>query len=287
MIQERQEETGWLFKTRIAVRRVTLFVGKLWFKSGKSERKNYLQTPTAVCGVRGSALDWGFDSQQTFMNIYEGSADIVGNVFEQFFDDPGIDAATKNQVYQANASASAKFLTATTPRELAEARALAFQAIAVAGNLLRSNPDANIAREAAIAENVGNANQAAAEAEVAAEQLAEAGAPETDITAALNAAADAAVQAEVANNAAAAIYAPDGTLQAGALDQAVADTKQAADNAKAAAQPAKQLRDDAGVAAPATIALPATTIAPSTTASPPTTTPLPPDTSPPTTVYQQ
>ncbi|MDP3284159.1 MAG: DUF4524 domain-containing protein, partial [Desulfobacterales bacterium] len=47
LIQEKDEESGILiFKTKKAVRRVTSFVGKMWFKSGSSKRANYLQTPT-------------------------------------------------------------------------------------------------------------------------------------------------------------------------------------------------------------------------------------------------
>ncbi|MFC1823325.1 hypothetical protein ACFL9T_11505 [Thermodesulfobacteriota bacterium] len=60
MIQEREEEKGWwIFKTKKAVRRMTVFVGKLWFKSGASKRQNFMQTPTAVCGLRGTTLWFG------------------------------------------------------------------------------------------------------------------------------------------------------------------------------------------------------------------------------------
>ena len=60
MIQEREEEKGWwIFKTKKAVRRLTIFVGKVWLKSGVSKRKNYLQTPTAVCGLRGTTVFGG------------------------------------------------------------------------------------------------------------------------------------------------------------------------------------------------------------------------------------
>jgi hypothetical protein len=42
-ILEGDEKSGfWIFKTKKPVRRITLFVGKLRFKSGASKRKNYL-----------------------------------------------------------------------------------------------------------------------------------------------------------------------------------------------------------------------------------------------------
>ena len=80
MVQEREEKGGWLlFKTRQTVRRITCFVGKLWFKSGASKRKNYLQSPTAVCGIRGSEADIGFEPAmlETYLKIYDGEAKIV------------------------------------------------------------------------------------------------------------------------------------------------------------------------------------------------------------------
>ncbi len=70
MIQEREVEKGWwVFKTKRAVRRITCFVGSLWFKSGKSKRKNYIQTPTAVCGLRGTELDVLFDNIEMYIKL--------------------------------------------------------------------------------------------------------------------------------------------------------------------------------------------------------------------------
>jgi len=66
MVQERMEESGaWMFKSKKMARRITVFVGKLWFKSGVSDRSNYLQSPTAVCGLRGSDGDFGYDNLNT------------------------------------------------------------------------------------------------------------------------------------------------------------------------------------------------------------------------------
>jgi len=42
-VSEKDEEPGFLIKSKKAVRRITCFVGELRFKSGGSNRKNYLQ----------------------------------------------------------------------------------------------------------------------------------------------------------------------------------------------------------------------------------------------------
>lgn len=57
MVREREEKSGWwIFKKKGIARRITCYVGKLWFKRGASKTKNYMQSPTAVCGVRGSGF---------------------------------------------------------------------------------------------------------------------------------------------------------------------------------------------------------------------------------------
>ena len=78
MIQEREEESGWwIFKTKKAVRRVTIFVGKIWLKSGVSKRKNFLQTPTAVCGLRGSIVFGGNIQGKFLIQPVVGDFDIL------------------------------------------------------------------------------------------------------------------------------------------------------------------------------------------------------------------
>jgi len=90
LIQEAEEQGGWfLFKTKDLVRRITCQVGNLWFKSGASGRKNYLQSPTAVCGLRGSAADFGFNTVMTYLREIDGSFDTMGpvaRVTADFFD---------------------------------------------------------------------------------------------------------------------------------------------------------------------------------------------------------
>jgi hypothetical protein len=106
VIQEAEEEKGWfLFKAKDLVRRITCQVGNLWFKSGASARKNYLQSPTAVCGLRGSATEWGYNNVMTYMNQTEGGSDLMGpvqKVTEAFFKGLQEDAqqvAGRNPVY--------------------------------------------------------------------------------------------------------------------------------------------------------------------------------------------
>lgn len=265
MVQEREEKSGWIFKTTKAVRRITVFVGKLWFKSGASKRKNYLQSATAVCGIRGSALDFGSDGvDQTYMNIYEGAADVAGNVLRGFFADPGIDAATKSRVYQSLAQAYEKTAAAKTPREQAEAEAAAFTVIKEASTALQNNPDETVKKEAQVAANVAVANIAAAEAKVAVEVLAEAGAQEAQITAALNAAAEAETVAEQANTAADAIYEGD-TIVVEKIEEVITVTETAAAQATTLLETATQVVEDAGVTTTTTQPLPTTTTAAPTT----------------------
>jgi hypothetical protein len=106
VIQEAEEEKGWfLFKAKDLVRRITCQVGNLWFKSGASARKNYLQSPTAVCGLRGSATEWGYNNVMTYMNQTAGGSDLMGpvqKVTEAFFNGLQANAqqaAGQNPVY--------------------------------------------------------------------------------------------------------------------------------------------------------------------------------------------
>ena len=89
MIQEGEEKSGLpLFRKTNLVRRITCYVGTLRFKSGASKRQNYLQSPTAVCGLRGSLVDFGVDNVMSYFNAIEGDADLRGKVkrvVEDFF----------------------------------------------------------------------------------------------------------------------------------------------------------------------------------------------------------
>jgi len=152
-IEEREEKSGWwVFKTKKAVRRVTVFVGKLWFKTGASKRKNYLQTPTAVCGIRGTVLETGYDNAVSLLNVITGLVDKVGPWTEGPFANPGRLRALKNQVYNRVDHASRameKAKRSKNPVDLATAEVAALRVIIDAAEALKTNPDEKV-REAAI-----------------------------------------------------------------------------------------------------------------------------------------
>jgi len=167
MIQEASEESGaWIFKTIQATRRLTCFVGKLWFKSGSSNRRLMMQSPTAVVGIRGSEGDFGFNPDparlQTFLNIYVGEVvTVAGSIIRGFFENPGITAAQKSTVYQqletayarvvATAAANAAPNVSENQKTLNDANArlaaldVAKQAATI---LIQSNPDAVVRNQA-------------------------------------------------------------------------------------------------------------------------------------------
>jgi len=106
LIQEAEEQRGWfLFKTKDWVRRITCQVGNLLFKSGASGKKNYLQSPAAVCGLRGSVSEFGYNNVMTYIREIEGGADLAGpvqRVTEDFFKNLQAEAqsfAGQNPVY--------------------------------------------------------------------------------------------------------------------------------------------------------------------------------------------
>lgn len=109
MIQEKEEEAGWLFKTKTTARRLTALVGKLWFKSGSSNKKNILQTPSAVCGLRGSENAWGYDNMNSYLHQISGEVDTMGNWLRGVFETPGPKAALANNLYTAMVNAFDEF----------------------------------------------------------------------------------------------------------------------------------------------------------------------------------
>jgi DNA-directed RNA polymerase subunit F len=60
-----------------------------------------LQSPTAVCSVRGSEIKFGYDSRAAKTLVYEkaGSVSPLGDVVSGYFEDLGIDAAQASSVY--------------------------------------------------------------------------------------------------------------------------------------------------------------------------------------------
>ena len=152
MIQEQEEETGfWIFKVKKTVRRITCFIGKLKFKSGKSIQDNYLQTPTAVAGLRGTEAEVGYDNVNNYLNMISGElATTYGDFLRGFFENPGVDAAAQNQVFQALEAAAAASKAAAPGDSQAQqaAQVAALQAIQTAAQEMTQNPVKEVAEQA-------------------------------------------------------------------------------------------------------------------------------------------
>jgi hypothetical protein len=159
VIQEAEEQRGWfLFKAKDLVRRITCQVGNLWFKSGASARKNYLQSPTAVCGLRGSATEFGYNNVMAYLHQTEGDSDIAGTVqrvTEDFFKALQANAqqyAGQNPVYNKlndayNRSEQANRTGA--PIDKAGAKVAVLQAVQASIQAILANPNLpDAAREA-------------------------------------------------------------------------------------------------------------------------------------------
>ena len=177
MLQEREEEGRFLFfKTKTAVRRITCLVGKFFFQSGVSGTKNYLQTPTAVAGIRGSSADFGFDSLNTYLNIYTGDAAVVGSIIRGLFTNPGVSAAQKSAVYQALAGAYTQTQQAAASGRAVDIAQAVVTAVQVGGQValaLKANPDPVVKKDGALIEQLSGAHASAASARVAVEQIKE------------------------------------------------------------------------------------------------------------------
>ena len=176
-VQEREEKSGfWIFKSKRTVRRVTNFVGKLWFKSGVSKRKNYLQTPTAVAGLRGSAGELGYDNKNTHLNITEGEAETKGKVIEGDVQNPGEDVAQESKVYKSVDSAYKKIEKANSTGkglDIAEAGVDVIVVVRESASELQKNPDESIKKEAEIAGVAADAGVSAAKTKVVVEEVKE------------------------------------------------------------------------------------------------------------------
>ncbi|MDQ5988218.1 MAG: hypothetical protein CSYNP_03976 [Syntrophus sp. SKADARSKE-3] len=278
-LREQDEKSGtWLFKTTVNARRVTCLVGKLWFKSGASATKNYLQSPNAVAGIRGSDGDFGYDNVNTYINMYSGDAAIVGKVIRGMFQNPGIDAATKSAVYQALQAAynnvqkvQAAPASSQKAVDQAQAKVQSLQVAQQVAQIMQNNPDTTVKSQASLALAAVTASISAAQATVnaenaaAAQRAAEDAAKAATDAAAKKAAADAAkaaaadqaaalkAQQEAAAAAAAAQKAADAANLV-AAQQAAADAARAQADAQRQAEAAKQAAQQGGVTVPTTIA---------------------------------
>ena len=106
LIQEREAETG-LVKT--IERRILLFLGKLNFKTGKSNVETRFETTRAVIGIRGTAgiLSIGADGK-TYIHFTEGGAKyILGDFVRGVAKDVRVALADQNPVQRATFVAKA------------------------------------------------------------------------------------------------------------------------------------------------------------------------------------
>jgi len=146
MVQERQEETGFLFwKKKVSVRRITNYVGKLWFKSGASNRRNFIQSTTAVCGLRGTIAESLVTLQQALIRFEEGNGDIAGAMLlvEQALRESTQGEAANNPVYQKISVAAAAMKKANETGkalDVAAAKATIADAGITAADVLDKNP---------------------------------------------------------------------------------------------------------------------------------------------------
>jgi hypothetical protein len=238
MIQERQEQSGvWIFKTLQHARRVTCLVGKLWFKSGTPGTQNFLQTPTAVAGIRGSDGDFGYDNQRSFLNMYSGEAAVVGAMVRGLFQEPGITAAQRNAIFQRveqvlAMKAETDKINAATPSNSQKALNTSSVVVAIL-NIARdvstliasSNPDPAARQQAQLSLALANTKIATAEAMAAAAK----------IGVSVERATESATKAKAAGDAAAAA----------AAEQAAAQARAAATLAQGAVEAAQRAAADA------------------------------------------
>ena len=169
VVQETQEEKGWfLFKAKDLVRRVTCQVGNLWFKSGASARKNYLQSPTAVCGLRGSISEFGYNNVMTFVREIEGGADVSGpvqRVTEDFFRNLQANArniAGQNVVFNKLTEAFNQVEEARktgTAMDQAEAKVAVLQAVQASLQTMLTNPNLPDAARETLNNTLNQVNQ--------------------------------------------------------------------------------------------------------------------------------
>jgi len=246
-IRQREEKHElWIFTPKRAVRRITCFIGKVWFKTGVSKRRNYLQTPTAACGVRGTEVEIGYNNVESLLNVLSGAVDKVGVWKEGAFTEPGQEAALNNRVYRAFLrayEATEKGKATRKKVDGAKAKVEVYRAIKEAADELRKHPDAIVGGEAQVARNTAAAHLAAAQAELAVQRLVEAEAPESAIQKTEIIADNAQAQAAFANQAAGAVY-EEGVFDPRRLDQAAEATKQAAESAQSLAEEATAIAEE-------------------------------------------
>ena len=169
IIEQWEEKKGIGQKVASVKRRIMLFLGKLRFKTGSLGSSTSLATPTAVCGLRGTAGTLSLAADGTPMITFTegGRSFTIGELIDGVAEDVPTETASYNPVqwasFAANAAAQvasqAAAQAASVPTDSPEAAALqalaAYQAaqasiaagnavLAVAQTLAQSNPDPTI-----------------------------------------------------------------------------------------------------------------------------------------------
>ena len=100
LIQEIEEKKG---VVKVIKRKLRLLLGKLFFKTGKSNKKTILETATAVCGLRGTAgtLSIGADGQAFIQFTDGGESYAIGEFISGVAEDVPAEIADLNPAQRA------------------------------------------------------------------------------------------------------------------------------------------------------------------------------------------
>jgi hypothetical protein len=176
LIKQSVEEKGLFNKVKTVKRTLRLMLGKLLVKSGNSKTQTILQTPTSVCGLRGTVVILSVDAGgQPYIQFTEGGAAYsVGDFITGIAQDVPTELADKNPaqraafVAKAAADQAAKASEQAASGEISDAQEALIKAKAAeasatevkiqAAIILRDNPDP------AVVEAAGEAIQKADEA---------------------------------------------------------------------------------------------------------------------------
>jgi len=177
VLEQRTKKKGFLSRVAVVERRLRLMVGKLFFRTGEGSNKaeTRLETPTMVCGLRGTAgvISIGADGAPYIQFSDGGSAFTIGDFISGVAEDVPAEIADLNPAQraafvadaaasQAKAAAEVAAEAADTP-EGDEARAQAAYAAAQAAELaaeeakveatiiIENSPDQEMVQEATAA----------------------------------------------------------------------------------------------------------------------------------------
>lgn len=103
LIREKEEEKGLVRKAETVKRHVLLFLGKMFFKTGKEKIETRFESATAVIGIRGTAgtLSIGADGELYIKFTVGDAAYTVGTFVEGVARPLAQDAADQNPVQKA------------------------------------------------------------------------------------------------------------------------------------------------------------------------------------------